>query len=363
MIVIVLIFLVMWEGNMNSKRLNFEYDYPCVTPDEKILREFVEKKLISEYGGIFTNYKMEFGSRDVLSESEGLIMLYYLYIKDEAGYRMHYEFVMDKMMLKNNLVSWRVGEDYQYSSSASIDDLRIIRALLIGYSVFGNREYFNLAKRIIASVKKYECRNGFLVDYYDGYTKSGTITLSYIDLYTINLISNYELSFKSIYENSKWVLENGKIEGTPFFRNRYNLRTKQYSSEYKVDMLQNAIVIEHLAEDNIFYMDFIKFIKNEIEKKGAVYSEYYIKDLKPASRIESTAIYATLARVALYYRDIDLYNMLINRMLKLQCKNRLSPIYGAFGNESNLYVHSFDNLNALLALRMGGCYIVKEDNN
>ncbi|SHF05886.1 hypothetical protein [Caloramator proteoclasticus] len=75
---------------MNSKRLSFEYDYPCETLDEKLVREFVEKKLTSEYGGIFTNYKMEFGSRDVLSESEGLSMLYYLYIKDEVGYRRHY---------------------------------------------------------------------------------------------------------------------------------------------------------------------------------------------------------------------------------------------------------------------------------
>ncbi|WDC85190.1 hypothetical protein PL321_06905 [Caloramator sp. mosi_1] len=54
------------------------------------------------------------------------------------------------------------------------------------------------------------------MDYYDGYTRAGAITLSYIDLYTMNLIGNYEPNFKSIYENSKWVLENGKIDGTPF---------------------------------------------------------------------------------------------------------------------------------------------------
>ncbi|WDC85189.1 hypothetical protein PL321_06900 [Caloramator sp. mosi_1] len=127
-----------------------------------------------------------------------------------------------------------------------------------------------------------------------------------------------------------------------------------------MDILQNAIVVEHLAEDNIFYMDFIKFIKNEMEIRGAIYSEYYIKDLKPSSKVESTAIYATLARVALFYKDIDLYNMLINRMLKLQCKNRLSPIYGALGNEVTLYAHSFDNLNALLALRMGDVILLKK---
>ncbi|WDC85191.1 hypothetical protein PL321_06910 [Caloramator sp. mosi_1] len=146
---------------MNSQRLNFQYDYPCEIVSERLVREFIEKKLTDEYGGVYTNYKNEFGSRDVLSESEGLAMLYYLYIKDEEGYRRHVEFVKERMMLKNNLVSWRVGEDYKYSSSASIDDLRIVRALIIGYGVFGDKEYYNLAKRIIGAVKNMNVEVGF----------------------------------------------------------------------------------------------------------------------------------------------------------------------------------------------------------
>ncbi|CDF59207.1 hypothetical protein [Thermobrachium celere] len=347
---------------MKEEKLVFNFEYSCETEQERLVRSFLENKLTNSLGGIYTNYKLEQGSKDVLSESEGLAMIYYAYTKNEEKFREHYDFVSNRMLLRNNLVSWRVGEDYKYSASASIDDLRIIRALIIGYSVFDNKDYINLAKKISTAVYRYECKKGFLVDYYDGYNKSNTITLSYIDLYTLNLMGNYDLRFKSIYENSRWILENGKIDGTPFFAYKYNFTSRRYSNDLKADMLQNAIVVEHLAEDNIFYLDFIEFIKNEMNTKGAIYSQYDIKTRKPTSTMESTAVYATLARIALYYKDIDLFNMLLRRMMAFQVKDKSSKIYGAFGDVRTNYAHSFDNLNALLALRVGGCY-VKENTD
>lgn len=361
-LVILAILFILWGVNMKEENLVFNFDYSCETEAERLVRSFLENKLTNSLGGIYTNYKLEQGSKDVLSESEGLAMIYYAYTKNEEKFREHYDFIKNRMLLRNNLVSWRVGEDYKYSVSASIDDLRIIRALIIGYSVFDNKEYINLAKKISSALYRYECRKGFLVDYYDGYNKSNTITLSYIDLYTLNLMGYYDLRFKSIYENSRWILENGKINGTPFFANKYNFTSRRYSNDLKADMLQNAIVVEHLAEDNIFYLDFIEFIKNEMNTKGAIYTQYDIKTRKPTSSMESTAVYATLARIALYYKDIDLFNMLLRRMFVFQVKNKSSKIYGAFGDERTNYAHSFDNLNALLNLRVGGCY-VKENTN
>lgn len=343
--------------------MDFGFNYPCESSYEKFCRKFIESKMQNEDGGIITNYKLGEDSRDVLSESEGLAMLYYVFVKDEQKFSMHYEFVKNNMLLKTNLISWRVGEDFSYSSSAAIDDLRIIRALIFASNEFNNKEYQSLARKITKAVKKYETRSGYLVDYFDGYIKSNSITLSYIDLYTLKLMANYDTYFETVYLNLRDILDRGKIEGTPFYRNKYNLKTKSFSNERYVDILQNAIVVEHLVEDNIYPNDFLEFVKKEINQNGAIYSRYDITTKKSVSRVESTAIYATLARVALYYKDIDLYKALIDRMNKMQVKNKSSQISGAFGDSRTLYAHSFDNLNALIALRMGGCYIGEEGSN
>ncbi|MCX7950498.1 MAG: glycosyl hydrolase family 8 [Clostridiales bacterium] len=344
-------------------QMDFGFNYSCESSYEKLCRKFIEEKMQNQDGGIITNYKIAEDSRDVLSESEGLAMLYYVFVKDYEKFNMHYEFVNNNMILKTNLISWRVGDDFSYSSSAAIDDLRIIRALVFASNEFNNKDYQSLARKITKAVKKYETRNGYLVDYFDGYIKSDSITLSYIDLYTLKLMVNYDTYFETVYLNSRDVLDRGKIDGTPFYRNKYNLKTKTFSNERYVDILQNAIVVEHLVEDNIYPNDFYGFIKNEIEQSGAIYSKYDISTKRPVSKVESTAIYATLARIALYYKDIDLYKALINRMLKLQVKNISSQINGAYGDSRTLYAHSFDNLNALIALRMGGCYIGEEGFN
>lgn len=338
-------------------------NYPCESKYEKLCREFIETKMQNKEGAIITNYKIAEDSRDVLSESEGLAMLYYVYTNDEKKFNQHYVFLENHMLLKSNLVSWRVADDFTYSSSASIDDLRIVRALILASNQFNKKEYQTLARKITKAIKKYEIRNGYLVDCFDGYYKDDSITLSYIDLHTLNLLSNYDTYFETVYLNLKDILGRGKIDGTPFYRNKYNVKTKTFSNERNIEMVQNAIVVEHLLEANIYPNDFIEFIKKEIEERGAIYSKYDIKTKKPVSKVESTAIYATLARIALYYQDVDLYKKLINRMLKLQVINKNSNINGAFGNEKNLYAHSFDNLNALISLRMGGCYIGEEGFN
>ena len=49
--------------------------------------------------------------------------------------------------------------------------------------------------------------------------------------------------------------------------------------------------------------------------------------------------------------DKEFYEESITQMSKWQVLNSESEIYGAFGNESNLEVYSFDNLMALLAYR------------
>ena len=96
------------------------------TKDEEILLNFVNNKLLGEDGGIHTNYINENSEGDitrghaVLSESEGLMLLYSLEKNDKDNFDVTLNYIKNNMLLDNNLLSWRIDGDDKSKTSATI---------------------------------------------------------------------------------------------------------------------------------------------------------------------------------------------------------------------------------------------------
>ncbi|MDU2158364.1 glycosyl hydrolase family 8, partial [Clostridium sp.] len=330
-----------------------------VTKEEEILNKFINEKLMDEYGGIYTNYNnistegdLTKG-HDILSESQGMMLNYCLYKNDQEKFNDSFKYIKENMFLKNGLISWRIENNKSSDVSATIDDLRIARALIIGAEEFDNLRYRYYGIKISNGIYKNLIQENRLIDFHDGYGKSNVTTLCYLDLYALKLFSLFDDKWNDVYTKSLKIINNGYIsDELPLYRKYYDGNIEIFDNEENIDTLLSILVILNKAEVNEDISKSVDWIKERLKYIGYISTSYDINTLDE-SKIESTSIYANIAQIAKVINDEELYNMAINKMKNFQVINEKSNIYGSFGNEQTEDVYSYDNLNALLAFRRG----------
>lgn len=330
-----------------------------VTKEEEILNKFINEKLMDEYGGIYTNYNnistegdLTKG-HDILSESQGMMLNYCLYKNDQEKFNDSFKYIKENMFLKNGLISWRIENNKSSDVSATIDDLRIARALIIGAEEFDNLKYRYYGIKISNGIYKNLIQENRLIDFHDGYGKSNVTTLCYLDLYALKLFSLFDDKWNDVYTKSLKIINNGYIsDELPLYRKYYDGNIEIFDNEENIDTLLSILVILNKAEVNEDISKSVDWIKERLKYIGYISTSYNINTLDE-SKIESTSIYANIAQIAKVINDEELYNMAINKMKNFQVINEKSNIYGSFGNEKTEDVYSYDNLNALLAFRRG----------
>ncbi|WP_300347380.1 glycosyl hydrolase family 8 [Clostridium sp.] len=356
-LVIGIVFVGVNREYFKSVHMNVNWSDNFNPPEEEKLLNFIESNLSKSGYGIYTNYLDKNSEGDitkghsVLSESEGLIMLYAVNADKKELFDNNFD-IVKKMRLKNGLISWRKDGDKNSSSSATIDELRIIKALLLANNRWGNFYYKFYAVNIANSLLKHAEENGTLVDYIDEYGKGNTTTLCYLDLPVMKLLGQLDPKWNEVYKKSNLIIENGKVSSeVPLYRKVFYEDTKKYDEDKNIDLLLSTIVILNRIEANENEEASIKWIKDNFKKDGFLVATYDSKSGEPTSKIESPSIYANVALIANHIGDEKLFNKAIDKLKYYQIDNKESLLYGGFGDEKNNSVYSFDNLNALLAFQ------------
>ncbi len=321
---------------------------------EEICFDFIENKMVTQQGGIRTNYldtlhnaNLATGA-EVLSESMGLIMLYAAGIQDEALFKRSMDFV-EEYLDTGNTISYRYGKS-PYYVNAFIDDIRIIRALILAGDAF-NGKYLDTAKTYADRLYDTNVIDGYVYDMYDDEygNNNDFITLCYIDLYTIQLLKNQDKKWDKVFENMLEITKGGYISNAfPLYESSYSYASKSYR-QGDINMIEAVLTALNLARIDQCPQETIRYLKTSIEN-GAVYGSY-THDGKRKNDTESTAIYAICALIAKEVDDEDMYNKCIDRMNSFQVMDKKSEVYGAFADSVTLDLYSFDNLMALLAYR------------
>ena len=180
------------------------FDNTKVSKEEENLYDFITKGLMTSNFGIKTNYKDVKSEGDitkgysVLSESEGLMLLYYLDTNNEEGFKNILSYIENNMMMKNGLLKWRVLEDEETNTSATIDDLRVSKALLLAAEKWDNIDYRKTAFKISKGIKKELADGNLLSDFNDGYKKSDKTQICYLDILALRLIASLDNDYKKI---------------------------------------------------------------------------------------------------------------------------------------------------------------------
>lgn len=335
----------------------FTYSNNKVSEREEILLNFIDTKLTDNDTGIKTYYtniksKENINEEDtVLSQSEGMMLLYYLERNDKKSFDKVLKYIKEYMFLSNNLISFKISGSKKEEISRSVDNLRIVKALLLANQRWGGFKYREIAINISKAIDKNLLYDGTLTDYIDGQNKNYTITLSYLDLSTMKYLSYIDFNWKKICTQSLRILDNGYIsDEVPLYRNSYNMKTEKYDNK-DINMVSSLICVLNKAEVFEDVSKSVNWLTKKFKKDGAIYSKYNSNTGNKASNEESASVYSLLVQIANKTGNNDLYNMSLKKLKKLQVLNKNSDMYGGYENLENLYAYSIDNLNALLAYR------------
>ncbi|WP_053957224.1 glycosyl hydrolase family 8 [Inediibacterium massiliense] len=326
-------------------------------PEDKAL-SFLIKKMSGPEFSIYTNYTNEEShnkiiptGKDILSESQGLFLLYLFNRNNQNDFDTCLKWTHNHLYLDEGIFSWVQRKSSQKEHvNALIDDMRILRSIILASEKWGD-SYLPYAKCISKSILTYNAKGNDLIDFYDIHNKSkgNILTLSYIDLYTMKKSISLHSKWKDFYDTSYEILTKGKMNNTGLYQYQYNIHEKKYMTPDSISLIQSVYSMLHLAEAGSIDKEGINWLWKEYKKYGVLYADYSSISLQPISQTESTALYALTARLFHLAGKNNQSQIFLKECEKFQVKDHNSPICGSFGNPKNNQVYSFDNLQYLLS--------------
>lgn len=305
------------------------------------LDSFVTKFFMNQ-GLVQTNIKSKPQStlasgEDLLSESVGLMLLYYVKTDQQEAFKAHLELADALLLKENGLYQWRYRDGQPVATSATVDDLRMIKALLMASKKWQEDSYekkaVDISKALLATSTEKE-----MLLAYDAKDAS-TAPVFYYDLKTLAYLKNYDSRWRRIYDYGRKQITDQKIDQFPFYRD-----SLAENEHYK--MIENLLVSLYLSEIGELNTEDLAWYKSQIKDTG-IFSTYAETGVS-SSKIESPAIYGILAQIALNVDDRELYNLACQKLMAMQHMEK-DIYYGGFIDVKTKDGFSFDQLMALLA--------------
>ena len=332
-----------------------------LTKDEKkyetLMEQFLKKKMLND-GTFITNYKVtkdqskgELATgHDRLSESSGLWLRHLALTGQKKAFDDFYK-ETKKHFYRGGQFSYRLNADKTLSPvNATVDDLRIMRALIEAAAKFNDNQYIKELESLLPSFSKQSIQGNMMVDFYDIDKKraSSDISLYYLELQTMGYIYKKMGISQKYLEYEYNILKDGYIsDAFPFYYAQYSYKDNQYVKKDTINVIESLLSILYLAEIGEQKQESIDYIKEAVTT-GTLYNKYDLQG-NPVDKSQSSASYAIVAMIAKEINDKDLYQQALQIIHNFQIITPQSPIFGVIGDPTTLEVFSYNNLMALLA--------------
>lgn len=320
-----------------------------------ILRTFIQQKLMKD-GNIITNYLPDDEQQnvatghDLLSESAGLYLLD-LASKDTKGrFDVFYKRTV-ATFYDGKQFSYRVTDKgEQYPVNASLDDLRILRSLIVAKANFETKDYDKDFQDMSANFIKYSTNEGLLIDFYDEKNdeKSQEISLFYLDYRTLGYLYQLHGIDAKYLQYQVNLAKGGYIsDDFPLYHQKYSYKSEEYQDGETINIIESLLTIRYLAEIGEAEQSSLDFVKEHVAK-GTLFNAYDLNG-NPVDKNQSAASYAIAAIIGYFTDDDELYRQSISILENFQTTDATNAIYGGIGDPLTKEVYSFNNLMALLA--------------
>jgi hypothetical protein len=323
---------------------------------EELCFRFFDENMLLEDGGVRTNYldktendELATGAQ-VLSESMGLWMLYAVETKNQPAFDRSFAFVKARLDTKG-ILSYRYAPPLgAYPVNAYIDDMRIIRSLLLADGAFGGG-YKETALAYANRLYETNVAENRVRDFYDAQAgiANDFVTLCYPDFDTMKKLAEHDKKWQAVYDEMLGIVKGGYLgDDFPMYAGTYSYQEGTYYAN-DISTVQSLLTVLNLARVGESSQSSIDFIRENV-KSGTLYGSYGT-DGTAKNKVESTAIYAICADIGKTVGDEALYETAITQMNRFQVLDENSKVFGAFANAQTLDLYAFDNLMALLAYR------------
>lgn len=321
----------------------------------KATAEFVTKYMMDGDGGIHSSYvpgsQVNINS-EVLSESQGLGLLYAVSVKDKELFDKILGYIK-AFLWKEGLAAWRMEEGKTDSVNALIDDLRIYRALVGAEELWGG--YASDVRLCGEALLERAVYDGKYVDFYDFQNRiyASRFTLCYGDMQAMQLLVERtgDSDAEKAYEKTLELLERGQISNEfPLYYSWYNYDKEQYEKD-DLNTAEAMMTLLHLARQGKLKNNTIEWLRAQMAGEGLKMRYSVEGEVVSGYNQESTAVYAILVMIADEIEDDVLRAQALKKMEAMHIINTEFPYNGAYGMEDGSGITSFDQLMPMLAYR------------
>lgn len=341
------------KGDANN--LTIATRYHQNNQNVELLHNFLENSMVQK-AGIYTNFNNEqkksdkATGHDMLSESSGLWLEYLAQTHQNKAFREFYQHTK-KYFDQGRQFSYRIDDKTKKKSdvNATIDDLRIIRALQIYAQNTNSEKYRREAAKRFAMLQTTSIHKDRVLDFYDVRTKktSNKSSLAYYDLATLKYFESVSKKERDYYQKQLKLVKQGYLGDIfPLYAPNYNWKTNQYGTE-NLNTSEALITVLHLAEIGKMKTETANWLEKQVDNKK-LYNSYTTAGAI-ADHSQSTGNYALAAMIFARSGNYKYYQKAMKLVWEDQVQNKKSEIYGALGDTKNNDAYSFNNLLALLA--------------
>lgn len=320
---------------------------------------FIQNKLSSPLGGIYTNYQNNTQTTDlstgheILSESMGLQLEYAWLTKDQQLFNQTADYI-EKNLLVSDILLWRIVEEEAPITdvSATIDDLRIYETLAQAQKLWPLNDS---GKKLFETLESQLPSRGFhanyLVSYYGAAspTQDNSVEMAYLNLSAISTLAQAEPQITDALEvNKKLLLGSFISETLPLYHKTYNPQKGIYEdADGKINILDSLMVMLNMARLGIYSSKSLDWLEEKVVS-GTLYSYYDSSTGEALDKQESSAAYGLAAQIGAALGNDFLTGNALTQLKSHQNTDKQSTFYGGFAYNGNAY--SYDNLQALLGL-------------
>ncbi len=311
---------------------------------------FVRAHLLTEEGGAAATYRVGAGGVAAeslaLSETQGLVLEWALLRDDQALFDRTMNYIRSALTV-NGLCAWQVENGTRGEVNASLDDLRIVAALLEAEERWGGyRE--EIAVREAALYNACVRGDGLLADYtvLEEGAPLGGVTLCYLDVAALTRLADYAERWQPVRDKAAELLQNGVIsEEFPLYYPRYDPDSASYTGE-QLQMNEAMVAVLNACRAGLAADATLDWLEERL-REGPLYAVYTTAgEVVPGYQYESTASYALLAQAAMAAGRDELARLALGRLEQRRCYE--APLVGDYGQMSDGRHYTFDVMEALL---------------
>lgn len=326
---------------------------------QNLLASFVKEKMVTN-NGIYTAYsstsapdKQPLAQRAFLSESAGLWLQYLVGQGDKQQFASFYRATKATLFQKKaGQFAYRYDpqKKAQAASNAGLDDLRIMRALLLYDLKYHSTKYQQDLNELAANYRKHLVKSqGQIVSFYDTKAKmSARVSpLAYYDFKTLRIIEGQTKKDRQIYRQQLKLVKNGYLgEAFPLYAAEYDGEQGRYSTK-NLNTSEALEVLLHLADVHELRPASLAWLKEQVDNQSLKNS--YTVSGRVADHNSSAGNYALAALIFAVRGDQRYYERALQLVWQQQVTAQNAELFGALSQPPHEVTYSFNNLLALLA--------------